>query len=179
MRLRIILTITLFGSVIVSIGSRSVGIAQTNTESISQMKVTLPPKVVVRNEGWDLPFVQTSSKKEIRTILLGKTAVEKQHLIPTSELFKFEEFYPQLKELRIDMINCRVGSVFAYSIRGRVFAYQTVFSPVSISDGNQVATAAVISMQFTDRDGDGTFETRIRTTAEPEIPSWAMAISTP
>lgn len=176
MNLNIILIIVIFVSI--AVGGRSLAVAQTGTDAGVQKKVGFPPKVVVRNEGWELPFVQTASKKELRMILLGNMTVERQHLLPNSELFKFEEFYPQLKdELRIGMINCRVGSILAYSIAGRVFAYQTVFNPVSITDGNQVAIAAVFPIQFVDRDGDGKFETRIRSTSEPEIPSWVMELS--
>jgi hypothetical protein len=178
MKLRVILLAILCGTFMFVIESNSFNLSQTLAQANSNLDLSVPTKVVVRSSGWDLPFTRTAIKSGIKSLSIDRETVEKQQLVPTSEIFKLEEFYPYTKhELRIDVIDCRVGSIFSYSTKGRVFAYQVIFSPILAIDGNLSPTAAVFSFQYVDRDGDGVLETRIRSTSEPEIPSWVKTIT--
>jgi hypothetical protein len=152
--------------------------AQISKESNMKGNILFPTLQVTKKEGWTIPIMNYLPPNKIGVADIEGVLVEKKALSPEEAPVNFENYYIRSNnEIKISNKRCLVRNIIAFESKGRRFAYQVIYSPMSDEgDRSGETTGAVYNIYFMDNDGDGIFEERLQQTRIPSPPQWVREL---
>ena len=137
------------------------------------------PKKEVKAEGWNLPSTNDFKEGEKGSVMLNvsgqteKIAVYVQVFIPKTPLRIRRETNSADKEKAAETeVYSEIRDFRAYSINGKVFAYEIQTVGYKCSEGICGYLGCASDSFYLDEDGDGKFEARYYTWELPLVPDW-------
>lgn len=134
-----------------------------------------PYSKTVRENGWEMPWLNDSSVSNIKNFSLdGLTVLSKQLKFKKDLVFNIDLFYniDNSSELSILSGNYFIQDLEKYTINEKDFAYRVDFTPEVFDNGNRIRVRAIMRIYFYDENGDGKFETRYSNLKNLKLPEW-------
>lgn len=171
----IVLSIVFFVFLTISFFAQKKKVIEKNENDPKQIKK------VNKSSGWDIP---TIDEKE----LINTKQAEIDNQIVLLKGYKLQRhIYMQLDFYSLNTDNSlnthssevEVKTIASYSINNKVFGYRLNTAPFSTNEtGERISIPAVITLFYSDEDGDGKFETRyLGSDPQIKVPDWAIITS--
>lgn len=142
-------------------------------------------RALVRDTGWQVAYSNTGRGEQAR--IAAKTI---DGLEVAIDLISYTPEFGSIilaedVAASIGIGNLNVQKMFEYKVKDRTFAYAIEVNQIDLDEKNKITGSRGMIMTFTfyDEDGDGRFETLIKsdpvfnTTRRPHVPQWAAKVS--
>jgi hypothetical protein len=154
-------------------------------KDVREMQLARGGRALIKDTGWQVAYSNTGRGEQARITAKTIDGLE----VPID----LTSYRPEFGSIRlaedvaasIGLGNLNVQTMLEYKVKDRTFAYAIGANQIDLDENNKITGSRMMIMNFMfyDEDGDGRFETLIKsdpvfnTTRRPQVPQWAAQVS--